>query len=733
MASANHCYRTALAWLLATSALCSPALAQSPTGTDNPVQMTLPTVTVEGESALGQVSGYVARQSVAGTKTDTPIIETPQSISVLPRDVIDQRQAQTMGEALRYSAGVRPGQYGNDARGDWIQIRGFEATDTSQFLNGLRFNPGYVAGSIETYGLERYEIVRGPGSVLYGQMSPGGLINMVQRRPTDTAQGEVRLTAGSNDWKQLAFTSSGPLSEDRTWTYSMTGLGRLADLDVDSSRNDRLYLAPALTWRPDADTRVTLLPYYQRDRTIGGQFLPFVGTVTETTFGRISRKLNTGEPVFDKYDRTQYGIGWEFERRLNETFTVSQNARYSHVATNWKQVYGGGLLDGSENLLNRIAYDEDYSFNTFQVDTRGEARFATGALQHTLLTGFDYQHISYKSVAAFATATPLDVYAPTYGSAIPSLDTPYQNRVQGTNQYGLYAQDQIRLGDRWVAMLGIRQDWVEQNTKNRPSDFAGGENYTSEGKNDDATTWRVGLTYLAPNGLAPYVSYSTSFLPQAGAQSPARGNAPFEPTRGEQYEVGLKYQPPGLNSFVQVSAFQIKQRNSLTTDPENTLYQIQTGEIRVRGAEAEMLASLAQGLNLIGSITYLDAEITRDEGGNAGNRPAGVSKLSGGLYADYTFGEASGWAKGLGLGAGLRFVGNTAADNANSAIVPSVTLLDASLRYDLSNLGPQFRGLEAAVNASNITDERYVARCTTTTACFYGNGRLVLGSLSYRW
>ncbi|APT58316.1 methicillin resistance protein FmtA [Roseomonas gilardii] len=689
----------------------------------------LPTVSVQGASQnpLGPVDGYVATRNLTGSKTDTPLIEVPQSVSVVTRDAIDQRQAQNLGEALRYSAGIRPEQYGFDSRADWLQIRGFEATDTSQFLNGLRFNPGYTAGVFETYGLERYEILRGPSSVLYGQMAPGGLINMVQRHPTDTAQGEVRLTAGTQNIRQLAFNTSGPLTADGQWSYALTGVGRLADLDVQNSNNDRLFVAPALTWKPTGDTRFTLLPYYQRDRTIGAQFLPYLGTVQRSAFGRISRSLNIGEDGFDKYDRTQYGIGYEFEHRFNDVFSFSQNARYAHVGVNWKQVYGGGLVAGSERLLNRYAYDEQYSFDTFQVDNRGQARFDTGPLQHTVLGGFDYQHTSYKSVAAFAVASPLDLYAPVYGSGIPTLGSPYQNRLQGIDQYGLYGQDQIRYG-RFVATLGVRHDWVDTNTKNRAFGF------TSESKEDTDTTWRAGITYLAENGLAPYFSYSTSFLPQAGGFSPARGNGTFDPTTGEQYEVGIKYQPNGLNSFVQVSAFHITQSQVLTADPDNALYQVQTGRIRVRGVEAEGVASLGNGLNLIGSITYLDPEITRDTvASNVGNRPLGVSKFTAGLYADYSFGEGRGAMSGVGLGAGVRFVGNTAVDNANSAVVPSVTLFDLAARYDLGQLAPNLKGFQALLNINNVADKRYVARCTSEASCFYGNSRTILGSLAYRW
>lgn len=462
---------------------------------------------------------------------------------------------------------------------------------TASISTGCATASASPPGPYETYGLDRFEILRGPASVLYGQIQPGGLVNQVSRWPTATPQGELRLTAGSFGRAQGAGTASGPLDRNGAWSYSLTALGRAGDTQVDRIGADRAFLAPALTWRPDAETRLTLHAFYQRDRTQGAQFLPYRGTVTETRFGRIPTRRFVGEPGFDKYDITQWGVGTEFERRLGDTVTIRQNLRYAHSGINWRQTVGVGLLD-DDRTLGRIGFLATPDVDRFQVDNQAEFRLRTGPLRHRLLAGFDYSTVRIANPQAFGPAPSLDVFTPAYGSPVP-FPSPGTNTRQSTAQYGLYAQDQVRLGAHWVLVAGVRHDRVLSDTTDR---IAGG----TQRQNDAATTARVGLLYEAPGGLSPYASWSTSFLPTPGTDAAARA---FRPRRGEQFEVGLKYQPPGWTSFLQAAAFQITQSNALTADPGSPLFQVQTGEIRVRGLELEAVADLRRGLQLIASFT----------------------------------------------------------------------------------------------------------------------------------
>jgi iron complex outermembrane receptor protein len=707
------------ALLLATTALCilpAWAGAQQPAPAAGPVE--LPTLQVEALGIAQPDRGLVARQATSGTKTDTPLAETPQSISVITRDQMDLRQVQSVTDALRYTPGLRTDAYGENARYDWFYLRGFSAQTTGLFLDGLRFDAGALTGRPEAWGLERIEVLRGPSSVLFGQAAPGGVVNMVSRRPTQTPQGEVRLGAGSHGRLQTAFTTSGPLTADGTWSYSLTGLGRLSETQVDQIRDDRAFIAPAITWRPSADTRLTLLAHYQYDETLGSEFLPFSGTVTRSRFGVIPRSRFTGEPSFDAFIRRQYGLGYEFEHRFNDTFTVRQNLRYGAVDGDWRQTYGLGLqADG--RTLNRYSYESIRSSSTFQVDTQLQSRFATGPLHHTVLTGIDYARARFDNVQNGATGTPLDLYAPVYGRVVRNLGA-LSNQLQTRDQLGLYAQDQVRFGN-WALTFGGRYDWATTETEDR---LTGARPSVDDG----AFTGRVGLVYLSPTGLAPFASYSTSFLPQLGA---TRGGTPFRPIEAEQYEIGLRYQPPGRNSFVQLAGFRIDQTNGLTPDLVNRAFQVQTGETRVQGIELEVVAEVTPALRVIGAYTYLDAEITEANDGTEGNRPNGIPVHQASLYGDYSFRD--GPLRGLGVGAGVRYLGDTPVGNANTGRVPSVTLFDASARLELERFSPNLRGMRLNVNATNLGDERYVASCDSPSACFYGTGRTVLGTVSYAW
>jgi len=703
--------------------LIRPGFAQSDATSSGDGATALPGLSVVGtpESALAPIRGFVASQEISGTKTDSPLIENPQSITVVPRDQIDARQAQTLGEALRYTAGVRGENYGTDSRTDWFQLRGFNAQDNGIFLNGLRYNAGYAGSMFETYGLERYEVLRGPTSVLYGQIAPGGLVNMVQRRPTDTRQGEVRLTAGQYSRLQGAGYASGPLDSDGVWSYNLTALVRDADTRVDHVEDNRIFIAPALTWKPTQDTSLTMMAFYQRDRTSGNQFLPYEATVEATPYGRVSRDRFTGEPDFDRFNRDQAGIGYEFSHRFNNVWSFQQNFRYAQTRIDWDQVYGGGLA-ADQRTLNRYNYRADIDVRTIQVDNHVKAEFATGSARHTVLGGFDYSRVSYRNAQQFSTGTGLDLFNPSYGAPVGTLPAPYDNVLQTSTQYGLYLQDHVRIGRHLVLLGGIRQDWTEADVDDRDAG-------TSRTQKDNAFTWRLGAVYLSDTGLAPYASYARSFQPQIGTD--ARGES-WDPLEGEQYEIGIKYQPPSMNSFIQISAFHLTQQNALTAD--TGFYQKSVGEIRVRGVELEGVAELDRGLSLVGSLSVLDPEITKsDTPGEEGHRPAGVAKFNANLYAEYTFVDATGPLSGLTIGAGVRYLGNTSAVNTGGYVVPSATLFDAGLRYDLSKLSNTLDGFKFAVTASNLTDKRYVARCSGTGGCFYGNGLNVQGGLTYAW
>ena len=688
------------------------AIEPAPAGDSGkgPVMLSPLPVTAEAavETATGPVEGYVAERSATGTKTDTPIVETPQSISVIPRDQIEARNAETLSEALRYTAGVQSETYGNDTRGDWITIRGMEE---ALYQDGLH-TPGDLSfgrWKIENYGLERIEVLRGPASVLYGQNAPGGLVNVVSKLPSETPIHEIELKSGTYWREQLAADFSGPLTEDGQVLFRAVALGRYSESQVDYVEDNRGYFAPSLTWRPNDTTRLTLLADFQEDQ-VGSSinFLPFEGTIDDNPHGDISTHLFTGEPDFDGHDSRRFSLGYLFETEPTEHLTLRQSFRYSHLDVDYRQVYGTGI-QADLRTLNRVAFRGEQAVDSFAVDNQAQLKGKLGPVENTLLAGVDFWKQTTDTISGAAAAPGLDLYDPDYSA---DIDDPATTRSidQTQRQVGVYLQDQIAL-DGWRLTLSGRHDWANGSTDNRITDE------TTKQK-DSAFTGRAGIAYVTEIGLVPYFSYATSFKPVSGTDT--SGN-PFKPETGDQYEVGLKFQPEGRASFVQLSAFQLTRQNVLTEDPNDPLNQVQTGEVRNRGIELEATASLAEGLDLIGSYTFLDARVTKTNDATQGSRLGDTPEHLAALWADYTLQQGA--LEGFGGGAGIRYYGPTWSYT-NEVKTPGHVLVDAALHYDWNN----FR---FALNASNLLDNVYVQACDGT--CYYGARRTVSATVKYSW
>lgn len=683
-------------------------------------------IEVQGERANGPVDGYVARRSATATKTDTPLIETPQSITVVPRAQMDDQGVQSVSQALRYSASVLGETRLSSGRYDSVFIRGFGGAGSGAgFINnldGLRLQRGvnFLVPIAEPWGLERVEVLRGPSSVTFGQVKPGGLINMVSKRPQEQAHGEVQVVLGTDQRRQLAFDIGGPVTADKTILYRLVGLGRAADTQVDFTKEERLYIAPSLTFQPNAATSLTLLTSFQRDPETGFYgFLPSVGTALPNRNGRIRSNFFPGEPSYEGYSRNALNLGYAFEHRFNEVFSFRQNVRYSDLESRFRTVAAASLGADQRTLTRRVTASNEQA-QTFGFDNQLQADFRTGPLTHKLLFGVDgYWTDGTAFTGAGGVVQTLDAFAPVYGRrpfAVPAVP----GTAQLTEQYGVYLQDQIKL-DRLSLLIGGRFDRAMARTRNMT-------NGALTKQDDTANTGRVALMYNFDNGLAPYASYSTSFEPVAGTTF---ARTPFKPTEGEQFEVGLKYEPPGYNAFFQASVYDLTQTNVATADPNNVGFQIQTGEVRARGFEFEARATVLENLDLIAAYAYTDAEVTKSTGVDFGKRPTVVPRHMASLWAHYTF--KTGLFSGLGLGAGVRYVGKGAGDPGNTFFTDDYTLVDAAISYDLSAANAAMKGWKVQVNAQNLFDKEYVAGCYAAVQCSFGLRRTVLATLSYRW
>ncbi|WP_434571344.1 TonB-dependent siderophore receptor [Pseudomonas sp. Z3-8] len=696
--------------------------------------MVLPETSVIGagvsETAWGPTEGYAVTRTAAGTKTDTPIVELPRSVSVVTRQQMDDRSVLNLNDALRYTAGVQSSGYGSDSRNDWLLVRGFVPT---QFLDGLPLPKGnYITPKIEPWNLERIAVLRGPASSVYGQTPPGGMLDMVSRRPQAESSNEVELQAGSHEHKQINFDSTGKVDDEGQFLYRLSGTVRDSNSQIDHIPDKRYNIAPSLTWNINDDTRLTFLSQYTRDDTgITGQFLPLQGTKLSSPAGKISHHKNLGDPDWEFYDRTYYALGYAFEHRLNDTWQFRQNLRYTKSDLETQGISAGGQFwpDGPDQSVDadgnvkRSASVIDEDISQFAVDNNFQADFQTGDLSHTLLLGLDHQRSNSNSRWDWgSTGVPTsNINNPTYGQDFSNVQyfTMYDYN-QKTNQTGLYFQDQIAL-DKWRLTLGGREDWIHTGTV-----FHNQNNVTNT-QRDKKFSGNAALSYVFDNGVTPYVSFAQSF--QAAAGSTVNSTEAFKPTEGEQYEAGIKYQPPGTKTLLTAAVFDLTQKNNSVT--ENNVTR-QVGEVQVRGLELEASGDVTDNLKLVGSYTYNDSEITKGTAAEEGKRMAQVPRNQATAWADYTW--HNGPLDGFGVGAGVRYVGDTYGNTTNTdwGHVGSYTVYDASAHYDLGRLNKTLKGVTVAVDAKNIFNKEYLSTCDGFY-CYYGDQRNVVASVNYKW
>lgn len=691
-------------------------------------------IVVQGENARGPVEGFVATQSATATKTGTSLKDTPQAVNVVTKDQIAAQGSTTLTQALRYTPGVIS-QYGDDSRYDWFTIRGFRP---SRYLDGLRLpfgSRGYAQPRVEPFSLERAEVLKGPASVLYGQGDPGGLINMVSKRPSATALNEVEMQFGTDKRIQTAFDLGGGAGDDDSFLYRIVGVGRLTDTQYDYVREKKGYIAPSFTFKADEGTSLTVYGSYQHIDSPGGggaPALPANGTLYTRMYPELPRSAFPGEPGYDRYKSDQASVGYEFEHEVDDTWTIRQNLRYSYIGTDTQRVQPYCPAACNPTAFYRYAWAFPESARAVTVDNQAIGNFQTGDVAHTALFGLDYSYESsrYEESALSPIFTPFNGLDPVYG-ATAITRPPIATRIdQDRSQTGLYAQDQMEWNN-FVFSLGGRYDWANTDTRTRTS-VADNQVDQRDGK----FTWRAGLVYNFDNGLSPYAGYSTSFNPASGTDR--LGNA-FEPTTGEQFEVGVKYQPNGSNSFVTLSAYHLTQDNVLSPDttPGFTNYSVQTGQVRMRGVELEGKAEITDAFSVLASYAYTDSEITRANPNatgisNEGNRFAFVPRQQASLWLDYTLQTSTIW-DGLSFGGGARYTGQTFGENANKFDIPSYTVFDAAVRYDFGKADPKLEGLKASLNVSNIFDRKYVSTCIAATGCYWGEGRTVYATLKYSW
>lgn len=682
----------------------------------------------EGGTATGPVDGYVAKRTGTGSKSDTPIEEIPQSVSVVgAEEMSDRGVTNKVDEALRYTSGVYTQPFGADGDTNWFYVRGFEATQTGSFLDGLNlWSYGFGGFMVDPVVLERVEVLKGPASVLYGGANPGGIINMIGKRPT--GEKFLNTETGINNYGNAYLTfDAGDTVKDSDVSYRVTGKIAGGDKAADYSSEFRGVFMPQITWAPDEGTKLNVYAYYSYlDQTSGTNgFLPYVGTVEPASFGRIDPDAYYGEPGSDYSYARQFMLGSDFSQDLENGWSFSQTARYSYVNRSENAPYTYGYYDSatgsnylasptsSDAYLTRLGFNHRTVVNSFAVDNHLNGEVETGALKHDLTLGIDYKFYQLESVQASTTDTPISATSPIYGTTQPA-NSVYLNQVLRQQQVGAYAQDQIHFGGGFIATLNGRYDFVYTDSDDRTASNA---DYDAT---DNAASGRAGLAYEFDNGLTPYVSIASFFNPQIGT---TQGNA-LKPEKGEQFEAGIKYEPGFFPGMITASVFQINKKNWTVTDPL-TFLSSQIGEVRSRGFELEGKADLSADWKAIASFTYQDLEIMEHADRSLiGNSPYLVPNMLASAWLDYTV--PAGLLEGVSLGGGVRYQGESWADYANTKKVPDAVVFDAAIRYKKDSWG-------IALTVNNLLDKQYVSGCQGTLTCGYGEGRVATLKISKSW
>lgn len=671
------------------------------------------------ETTKNETIVVTSQMQSGATKIATPDIETPQSVSIITREQFEEQGAISVRQAVSYTPGVYSNQIGASNRFDYIVLRGFsDGSLDNVYLDGLKMMGDTNSHSslvVDPWFLENIEVVRGPASVLYGRSSPGGIVALTSRKPSFDPGGEIKLFAGNNNQRGAAFDVTGALDDNDRVAARLSGMTRYADSQFDTLKEQRYAIMPSLTWRITDQTRLDLMAYLHRDPEGGSHSgLPYEGTVVPHYGKKIANTFFEGEDDYDKYDCRENMVGYNFEHLFDNGWSVRQKLRYLHTKVELNQVYAAGWLNETE--LNRGYSGSDEKMNAITLDNQLDGSVDTWAVNHRLLIGIDYQDRSNDTTGYYGAFPAIDAFNPVYG-AKPDYITMYSREKHKLRQTGYYLQDQMSW-ERWRFTLGGRYDQVSVSNIDKLN-----QTRSDLDKNNFST--RAALLYLFDNGFAPYISYSTAFTPTSFADE--NGNV-LDPMKGKQWEAGLKYEPEGMNSQFSASVFRINQTNIATKEEPTDPYR-SIGEIESKGVELEAISQLTDSFRLQAAYTWTDIRYKKSSPEEQGKRAVYAPRNQASAWLSYDV--KSGPLDGLTLGSGVRYVNGITSDRLNTHTLPSWTLVDMTIGYDLSKVG--IKGLSAQLNVNNLTDKSYIAACNSLSYCYFGAERSIVGSVSWKF
>ena len=593
--------RAATLFTLTPLALClaQAAMAQQPSTPAADAAVTAPQLQeVRINASTEKDMGFAPVEAQTASKAPMRRLETPQSVSVVTREQMESRQITNVQQALQTVAGVSPVNFGRRGFDD-LNIRGFRSTE-SILVDGLVQSPGMWA-KLQPYGYERFEVLKGSASVLYGQVQPGGIVNAVSKRPKKDAINEVGVEVGSFGQRTLQADINRPLSESgKTALRINTQVSNADDPTQFVYRKDR-WFAPSLSIDLGAQTDLVLFATYSQSEWMRQQGITPYGTLLPNRNGTLPRTMFTGDPSFGVYDVESTTVGYALEHRVSDAMTFRQNVRYETEKGTGNFV-SNQALQANQRLQNRQATRQYLDYDLLATDTSLLSRFDALGVKHQLVTGLDVRSGHSYQAQRRCTIGALDLFNPVYGVAATCPTNFTSDAPEKLNVMGLYAQDQIKFGQGWTALVGLRRDWSTNDIDDRLA-----KKQTRQ--KDSATTLSAGLVYEFKPGWSAYGSYGESFLPVSGLTF---GGTPFVPETGKQWEAGVKYEAPGGQLTGALAVFDLVRENVTTADPANTGFSVQTGQQRARGLEMELGADLKNGWKLTSAYTYTQTKVTRD-------------------------------------------------------------------------------------------------------------------------
>lgn len=699
-------YKKSLLALAILPFLVTATYAQSDSNQSDTDSSILPTISIQAQKIDHP---YVAQNAASLLKSDAPLFETAQAVSVVTREQLDQKQATTLAEAINGIAGVVSGQRGRRGWDDF-NIRG-QSANNQIFIDGLRTS-ARSAVAVDLSGIDQVQVLKGPASVNFGQVAPGGLVNLVTKRPEAENFARTDLSYGSYDFKQATFDLNYAPQNTEKGAFRLSG--RYADQDdpVDYVYFKNLYISPTYNFNLGEHADLSVIASYQHREYQRYQGAPLVGTLLPSSLGKIDSSFFSGDPASDPYKADVYRAGWNFKYDFGNELVFRQNAAVQKTEMN------GGFISlqagGTETAVKRRLEVQDWDYTNYTIDQNLQKTFQFGQITHELLLGFDVMQEKRETLADRCNFASINPFQPHYNQGCITALSLNSHSITELQDMGLYARNRIDLGDQWIINLSGRYDWAKSSSENVL------KGTKTDPQDDQAFTGNASVMYLANQFVAPYISYATSFIPNIGTD---KNDALFEPEKGKQYEIGMKFQSADQQIQGALSWFDLRRQNVLVNDPTDINYQITEGEQTTQGIEAEVNAALSDRWTSTVAYAYTyDSKTTKSTELTAiGERLENTPEHTYSLMTRYRPQGVLGWYVGAGI------TGASATELAGLNVeLPAYTIYNADAGYDTEHWGAQ-------LSIRNLFDKNYYSGVIDNRVVAFGNPRQVNFAVKFKY